>query len=315
MQVTQEVEKWADKAMFHAAPQEAWDERTGVQPRVHLISMNEDPLGDIASMAGMYEGKVFRSRDEITDEDRRNYWQQISKSHLRTPFEAVKFNFLIEGVDRAFTHQIVRKRIGTSFAQESMRFAVPGDLYKTTTLPPSLFGTTEYGQTDNLLQDDAEKMRHVWDTCIQDIDSAYHRLVNMGMPAEEARGLLPTAVATRINMNVTLNTLIGMAGERLCTQAQFHWRSVFNQIVNQIRAYGVAEEREMDGWQFDEIASSEHFKPVCYQLGRCPWKASFDRGCTIRKRVDENRFDLIRDEEWMLNPYAAIVHSDADRPS
>lgn len=336
-----DIEKWADKAMFHAEPQDAWDETTGVQPRVYLIGMNKDPLGDIASMAAMYEGRVIRSYDDLSDDDRRNYFEQISKSHLATPFEAVKFNFLIEGVDRAFTHQIVRKRIGTSFAQESMRFAVPGTLHQTTTIPPSLYGT--HYLDEEALEDyapDQVKMRGLWDATVQFIDEAYHKLVAMGMPAEEARGLLPTAVATRINMNITLNTLFSMAGERLCTQAQFHWRSVMTQMVEAIRKYPnrfLMSDSDND-WQFEYLANSKHFKPVCYQLGRCPWKASFDRGCTIRKRVDrlqaegissdhwlnppqprvpgsvDIRIEGIRDEEWRLDPYAGVVHTEADRP-
>jgi hypothetical protein len=81
-----------------------------------------------------------------------------------------------------------------------------------------------------------------------------------------------------------------------------------------------------DGWQFETIADSDMFKPVCYTMGKCPFKASFDRPCSIRDRVEafakagvpsdkwedrpDQAFDVmdmdpIKPEEWLLNPDAA----------
>jgi hypothetical protein len=79
-------------------------------------------------------------------------------------------------------------------------------------------------------------------------------------------------------------------------------------------------------WQFEALADSGLFRPVCYQLGKCPFKATFDRSCTIRERVDafasegissevwhddswmtsaENHLNTIDPAEWMLDPTAA----------
>jgi hypothetical protein len=37
------------------------------------------------------------------------------------------------------------------------------------------------------------------------------------------------------------------------------------------------------------------------------FKASMDRGCTIRSRVDAGQFDQIAVEEWAADPTAAWV--------
>lgn len=304
--------KWADRAMFPAeghGGSEGVDIKTGVVPTVKLLWMTPDPLGAIAAMAAMYEGRVIRHLDDLSNEDRVRYFEDVCKTHLDTPLEAVKFQFLFEGVDRATTHQIVRARHQT-YAQESLRFAVIDDLQGGTSLPPSLWGTDPLQFREvNLSPEERARaeQRQVWDNALATVEEAYATLVARGMPAEEARGLLPHATATRVVVVTDLRSLKAEAGNRLCTQAQFHWRLLFTAMIDAIRKYGLDDDsiKIGDGWQFRDLASSEIFRPVCYQLGRCPFKASFDRHCNIRERVDKGRFADIRTEEWLADPAAA----------
>lgn len=302
-------------------------------PSVALLHAPADPLGCVASMAAMYEGRVIRHRSDLSWEDRLRYWDDTLSTKLDTPLEAVDFVFLLEGVDRAITHQIVRKRTGAAYAQESLRFAVPGRLAEATSLPPSLQGTLPNASqiTGSLRK---EHWRNTWQNAINTVDAAYETLVSSGMPAEEARGLLPHATATRMIWKVNLRSLKEEAGVRLCTQAQFHWKILFSQVLLAIRQYtpdcqdcngtgyyetGVEYMGHYEGGacptcepmrgmvhaQYDHILNSKLFRPACYAHGSCPFKASFDRGCTIRERADRGAFDEIRDEEWLTNPAAA----------
>lgn len=316
------VQRKGDAQEYEAEPHVSDPDR-GVEPKVSLIWMTPDPLGAVAAMSSIYSGRVIRSLSEVTDDDRYQALVDVQKTHLKAPLENVKLHFLLEGVDRAFTHQLVRQRTAV-YAQESMRFATLGDLLDATTLPPSLAGTER--SKDRVIDDYAseeQKMRTIWDRAIVDIDDAYHKLIDLGMPAEEARGLLPHATATRIHFITDLRNLSDHAGNRLCTQAQFHWRLVFNGMVKAIRNYHGDDYEYGDAWQFNALASSGLFRPVCYQLGHCPFTASFDRACTIRDRVqafaekgvpsekwhDAPRYgDLqINPAEWLLDPSAARI--------
>lgn len=281
------VQKWADHAMFTAEPIKAAE-----GPKVYLLSMTPDPLGSIAAACKMYKGEVVRDLSDVTDAERVEYFEQVQKTKLQAPFEFVQFHFMIEGVTRAFTHQMVRQRTAV-YAQESLRFAVKEDM--PVGLPPSLAGTTgEWGSTyDRSQLSDAEKMRATWDEAKFAIDEAYGHLVASGMPAEDARGLLPHNVLTRLHYSTNLRNLLDHAGNRLCTQAQFEWRTVFSKIVEAIRNYGgpakLASQTSRDKgvspeFQFEKIA--DMFRPVCYQTGKCEFKANFDRKCSIRERVD-----------------------------
>lgn len=295
-----EVVKWVDQAMFEAEPIEK-NEAGLVVPKVYLISATPDPLGTIAAACRMYEGKGTKSMTDITDEERVHYFEQSVKTHLKAPWEFVDLHFFIEGVSRAFTHQMVRQRTAV-YAQESMRFAVKENMADEAALPPSLMG---------LKPDDPALT--AYREAIQGVEDAYNKLVSSyGVPAEDARHLLPHATTTRLNYKTNLRGLLEHAGNRLCTQAQFEWRMVFLGIVQAIDSFQPAlqfvnGEAVDQMWQFEKIAKSGLFRPVCFDKGSCPFKASFDRGCTIRDRVDAGKFDQIRPEEYMADPTAAWV--------
>lgn len=332
-----EVTRWADDAMFKAEPIDAAD-----GPRVYLLWMTPDPLGAIAAACKMYKGEVVRRLSDVTDAERFEFLAQVQKTKLKAPFEFVKFHFLIEGVTRSFTHQLVRQRTA-AYAQESLRFAVKEDM--PVGLPPSLAGTDEYWAAPDMIDvppTHEETMRDLWETSLQETQRTYSKLVDMGMPAEDARGLLPHNVLTRVHYTTDLRALLDHAGNRLCTQAQFEWRIVFSKIVEAIRDTASLTAPGGPGWGPDGTdrvymadVLTDLFKPVCYQTGKCEFKANFDRPCSIRERVDQNEkagrpssewgddmichpngcdhpeveIDAIKPGEWLLDPGAARKRS------
>lgn len=288
---------------------------------VTLIDAPVDPLGTLAVIGGIYTGVVARSKSEVTDEARRSMLADMQKTVLNGPLESISFTFLVEGVDRAITHQMVRNRF-SFFAQESLRFAVAEDWAQEIPLPPALAG----------LADDAPAVG-IWRKALVQAEDSYAALVGSGVPAEEARGLLPHAITTRLYWTVSLRTLLAEAGKRTCTQAQFPWRVLFGGIAKAFRDRGAARSAQWwetngpgrpmeidDGWQYTAFAGL--LRPVCYQQGHCGFMAKFDRGCTIRARVDaferqaipsaqwsrgSETIEPIHDSEWAADPAAARV--------
>lgn len=302
-----EITKWADSAMFRAEPLVAAE-----GPKVYLLSMSPDPLGSIAAACKMYKGEVVRNLSEITDAERIEYFEQVQKTKLKAPFEFVKFHFMIEGVTRSFTHQMVRQRTAV-YAQESLRFAVKEDMAESVALPPSLAGSREFsdilvdvdlGNFDRL--SDVDKHRFYWERAVSKIQVGYEDLINSGMPAEDARGLLPHNITTRLHYSTDLRALLDHAGNRLCTQAQFEWRAVFARIIEAIRAtsfsagkFDAAGENangQSDVYMADRLTDA--FKPVCFQTGKCEFKANFDRACKIRDRVDAFEAAGVPSSDW-----------------
>jgi flavin-dependent thymidylate synthase len=293
------IEKWADPAMWLAEPQKSQ------YPTATLIHMTDRPLQVMAAAAELYQGRVIRNVDEIRPDTALRWFREMSLTKLSAPMEFVDFHFLLEGVTRAFTHQLVRQRTAV-YVQESLRFAVVEDV--PVGEPPSLAG----------LKDD-DPLKVVWTDTAETIRVAYNRLVAAGMPAEDARGLLPTNTLTRVHYKTNLRNLVDHAGNRLCTQAQFEWRLVWAQMIKAIREYG--QWPPSQHWQYEAIA--ELFRPVCFQIGRCAFKGTADRYCSIRSRVDAHeahgtssaRWEDIHTWEWLADPTAARPPTGQDEDS
>ena len=79
--------------------------------QVKLVSYTPEPEQAIIAAAANCWQSV--PRDAILD--------HIIRAGHWTPLEFATFNFRIEGVSRALTHQLVRKRVGVAFCQESQR--------------------------------------------------------------------------------------------------------------------------------------------------------------------------------------------------
>jgi thymidylate synthase (FAD) len=310
----------ADVAQYERPPMPA-EARRG--PVVTLIDAPVDPLGTMAVIGGIYTGKVRRSKSEVTDDDRRSILEDMQSTVLNGPLECIQFTFLVEGVSRSITHQAVRNRFAF-FAQESLRFAVAEDWAQEVPLPPSLA---------SLPQD--HPAVGVWRRALNQSEDNYAALIGAGMPAEEARDVLPHAITTRLYWVVSLRTLLAEAGKRTCTQAQFPWRQIFAGVAKALRARG--EDGALgihdnegavahDGWQYNAFA--DLMRPVCYQQGKCGFMAKFDRGCTIRNRVDANErlgrpssewhteYDVVPPEEVVVGvgPKSVVVDRDGTTP-
>jgi flavin-dependent thymidylate synthase len=334
--------KWADRAQYHSAamPDETRAPGGGTRPTVTLLNATPDPLGSLAALCGIYEGKIVRRLTDVTDDDREAAWKAMRETVLNGPLESIQFHFLIEGVTRAFTHQAVRNRF-SFFAQESMRFAVVDEeqwLHRQA-YPPSLAAEPvrsielmEREEAGDVRSDvpghykymspeerDYAQKRDAWDDAILVSQQAYQHLVAAGVPAEEARGIMPHSMTTRYHWVVSIRTLLGEAGKRLCTQAQFEWRVVMAEVVKAMRAYADHLARDVgqkypskdvsfsqyrwcsghpDHWQLGLMADA--LQPICYQEGHCGFMAKFDRGCTIRERVNRFAANNVPSSNWQL---------------
>src|SRR5262245_28725163 len=90
--MSKEVQRWVDRSMYES------EEITDALPRVTLLTAQPDPLGAMGAMCAMYEGRVVRNISDLTDDDRISYWEQVQKTHLKAPLEAIDLHFMVENV-------------------------------------------------------------------------------------------------------------------------------------------------------------------------------------------------------------------------
>jgi flavin-dependent thymidylate synthase len=287
--------RYADVAMYTAQP--ISEDGETVRTKVTIVSMTANPLRVMAAASELYQGGVYSDPYLIGRSKALEWLDGFRKSKISAPLEFINLHFFIEGVTRAFTHQLVRQRTAV-FVQESMRFAVKENAAFEIVMPPSI----------SILAED-HPMRVLWKQADEYDAWVYNSLIAGGIPAEDARGRLPTNIATRIHYHTDLRNLVNQSGMRLCSQAQAEWKQVWAEFIKAILSYGPEEER----WQQREIGKL--FKPVCYQTGSCGFNGPADRWCVIRDRVNAHSAAGDPPDTWTdIDPREPLHPSAARMP-
>jgi len=136
------------------------------------------------------------------------------RDSVRSSWEFVSFTFQIKNVTRGFTHQFVRTRTA-SYAQQSQRVVDMSGF--------------DFGCGPVVAGD--PEMLGEYKACMGEINSAYEKLISLGAPAQDARGLLPTAVSTSIIAEINLRTLADLAIKRDNPRAEGEYHKVFKGIA------------------------------------------------------------------------------------
>ncbi len=169
-----------------------------------------------------------------------------------SPLEHASFTFLLEGVSRALTHQLVRHRIA-SYSQRSQRYVAHAEFDYV--MPPQL--------EDKTVEIDGRQIpaaKYFAET-MELIAERYGRLQEaMGGQGEtsnqDARYLLPNACETKIFATMNARELLHFFAERLCLRAQWEIRGAAEQMLSAVRKVCPAV--------FDGAG------PKCILCGHCP---------------------------------------------
>jgi len=138
---------------------------------------------------------------------------------IPSSWEFVDYVFLVEGVSRAYTHQQVRTRAG-SYAQQTMRVL---DM-----------GKYDYVYTDRNKADQVSMA--IIDKTNRYIQGAYSTLIQSGVAPEDARGILPTNIATNIVCKFNLRTLSELCKSRTGGRTQSEYQQVVNAMADAVLA-------------------------------------------------------------------------------
>ena len=149
-------------------------------------------------------------------------YQRMREGHWDV-IEHVSATFLIEGVSRTMTHQLVRHRLG-SYSQESQRYTKLDKVRArgaTYVLPPSI-----EKNIDALT---------LFDDLMTVLEEGYDQLVNLKIPKEDARFVLPNAGTTRIVVTMNLRSWFHFLELRMAKPAQWEIKEAANEIYQCLR--------------------------------------------------------------------------------
>ena len=174
----------------------------------------------------------------------------MSSGHLST-IEHIQVSFAVSNISRSCSHQLVRHR-HMSFSQKSQRYVKENQF--------------EYliPQTIN----SNEELKEKFVSFMEEISKTYNDFIEAGIPAEDARAVLPNACATSMVVSTNLRELIHVANLRLCSRAQTEIRLLIKAMCDELIA--------KEAWLKDYLV------PKCETNGFC----DEDKSCGRKSRLN-----------------------------
>lgn len=174
------------------------------------------PSEIVAKEGKRYFGKKASDGAEGTEADR--LIRQIFASKHVSTLEHLSFTFAIEGVSRALLAQLTRHRVGFSFSVQSQRYVRLGSDDKSGgfdyVVPETVTEDKKAPSDDDSSHYIELSALEIFEDAMQDAQYAYDRLRKAGVPAEDARAVLPNATATNLVMTANLRSLLDFYAKR-----------------------------------------------------------------------------------------------------
>lgn len=234
--------------------------------QVELISYTPDALNLLLGTKGTRLGH---------DEDVAAWSPEKKAEHLaymrdtiKSSWEFVDYVFEIRRVTRAFTHQLVRTRAG-SYAQESQRTV---DVRENLVMMPERVALNSSAMNR-------------WVRTVALLKKSYQYFIDAEkIPAQDARGILPTNLTTSIKAKFSLRTLHEMAKVRLCTRTQGEYQDVFREMRQLVI--------EVHPW----VGEHQFLEVACVADARCAFPRFGQKECKFYR-------------DWMhVHPHTRAAH-------
>lgn len=186
---------------------------------VKLINFSPNPekISGIAAVLTHSKTKPEELED-ITEQEILPVLNQVVKLGHTSVIEHASFTFAISDVSRSLTHQLVRHRMA-SYAQQSQRYVnLTEPRY---VIPPSIHRK--------------KTLKHAYEKTMNLIWSEYNKLLDMGIPAEDARYVLPNATCTNILVTMNARSLLNFFELRCCLHAQWEIRLLAHHMLQEVK--------------------------------------------------------------------------------
>jgi thymidylate synthase (FAD) len=162
------------------------------------------PSEIVAKEGAKYFGSKSTDSEGGTEADR--LFRMIVRSGHTSTLEHLSFTFAIEGVSRALLAQLTRHRVGFSYSVQSQRYVKFGSGDRS--------GGFDYVTPESINKVFDSEANVKFSDLMIDIQNAYDELRKLGVPAEDARAVLPQAAATNLVMTANLRAILEFYSKR-----------------------------------------------------------------------------------------------------
>jgi len=186
-----------------------------------------------------FEEIIAPIEGEDIEEKKANFIGQLLRRGHFGPFEHAQATFAVKGISRACMAQLTRHR-HVSFDVQSMRYVAfddvdPADVREgeMVVTPPSATDPSWVGRKQTTFDtSNIEERERIFREAVTDSVERYQKLLDLGMPPEDARMVLP--IGTEVNLTMSLNArmLMHVADMRAAADAQWEIRELTEQVLD-----------------------------------------------------------------------------------
>ena len=189
--------------------------------QVELLYHTPDPERAVATAARLCYAPIGATElmESMPEERIRNVLKTIMKGGHFSTLEHASYTFAIDGVSRALTHQLVRHRLA-SFNQQSQRYVKFADGLET--IKPASIA-------------ESDEANRLFDDMVAKTIETYQAFLELGIPAEDARYILPNAAETKIVVTMNIRELLHFFSLRCCNRAQWEIRDLAWRMLDLVR--------------------------------------------------------------------------------
>ena len=220
--------------------------------RVKLVRYTEDgeKLVAVASKRSLSRKSLEEQWLKIKDEEVETWIRETFRRGHFSPWEHSVYTFSVEGCSRVCTHQLVRHRLA-SYTQLSQRYS--DNVLRFMALKSAEVAELKCGKREwrcyakalrEVVSTDEQRLKglamlaYVFPPRLSEkkktslarsyleATAEYYELLSKGVPAEDARYILPQAVKSSIVVTLNARELLHVISLRGCTRAQWEIRSM-----------------------------------------------------------------------------------------
>lgn len=186
---------------------------------VKLIGFTPNPEKLPAMAAKLTHSKTKpEDLDKSSEKELSTILEYVMKLGHTSVVEHTCFTFAISDVSRSLTHQLVRHRIA-SYAQQSQRYVNLEE--PNYVVPPTI--------------EKDKKLKKAYEETMDVIWKQYNKLLEMNIPAEDSRYMLPNATCTNIIVTMNARSLLNFFELRCCLHAQWEIRKLANKMLQEVK--------------------------------------------------------------------------------
>ncbi len=165
----------------------------------------------------------YKSENKITEDSSKQFVRRLLNSGHHSVIEhiSVTVRFIC---DRGISHELVRHRLA-SYSQESTRYA---------NYSKNKFGK-EITVIRPLFWDEDSPQYHQWLAAMENAESAYMKLIELGARPEQARTVLPNSLKTEVVMTCNLREWRNVFSLRCSNAAHPQIREIMLPLLNEFK--------------------------------------------------------------------------------